>query len=310
MELSKIVVGTRPSELAVAQGELVIAQLKKHYPDYRIELKKISTKGDRILDKQLAEISGKGLFIKEIEVALLNGEIDMAVHSYKDLPTSVHDKLKIGAVPKRACPLDVLITEDGLTLDNLPEGAKLGTGSLRRKSQLLHYRSDLEVVPIRGNIDTRLNKMHETDLDGIILAAAGLERMGWQDRITQYLEPEISVPAPRQGALAVEIRRGDSKIAEIVDNLNDPVTAKAVTAEFFFLKELEGGCSVPIGALAETTGQEIEIEGIVASAEGTKIIRDRLKGKSNKAKELGISLANRLIDRGARNILKEIRGGK
>ena len=203
----KIIIGTRPSNLAYAQACIVANQLRQAYPDMEYEIKKISTKGDRVLDKPMREIEGKGIFIKEIEVALLNKEIDMAVHSYKDLPTVLPDKLEVSVIPERANPLDTLVARDNKILKELPCGASLGTGSLRRKSQLLAYRSDLNIIPIRGNIGTRIEKIKEMNLDGIILAAAGLERLGWKDKITEYIDPSICLPAPRQGAIAIETRK-------------------------------------------------------------------------------------------------------
>jgi hydroxymethylbilane synthase len=309
MSNKRIIIGTRPSELAVAQGEIIADKLNNFYPKYTIKLKKISTRGDRILDKQLAEISGKGLFIKEIEVALLNKEIDMAVHSYKDLPTTLPKEVKVGAVPVRTTALDTVITKNNLTLENLPQGARLGTGSLRRKSQLLRYRPDLNIIPIRGNIDTRLKKLYESDLDGLVLAAAGLERMGWQDKISQYLDPEICVPAPRQGAMAIEIRKEDKKIERIVRKINDSSTFSAVQGEFYFLKYLQGGCSAPIGAYAQIQDEKLNLRGIVARPDGSRVVKEQIRGNKENAQSLGVKLAQRLVERGAEDILENVKGG-
>ncbi|GAB6098514.1 hydroxymethylbilane synthase [Halanaerocella petrolearia] len=307
--MREIIIGTRPSNLAVAQAKLIANKLKNKFSDYNFKLKKISTKGDRILDKELSKIEGKGLFIKEIEVALLNGEIDLAVHSYKDLPAQLADGLEVVATPRRANPLDALISKEELTLDQLPQGAKLGTGSLRRKSQLLHYRSDLEIVPIRGNIDTRLQKLKQHDLEGIILAAAGLERMGWQDKITQYLEPEISIPAARQGILAIEARVEDKELKELLQEINNQSTADVARAEHSFLDYLQGGCKVPVGAYAQLKGDELVIEGVVAKLDGSKVLRDKIIGTREDARDLGIKLAKSLEEQGAREILAKIKGG-
>lgn len=311
--MKEIIIGTRPSKLAVAQAEIIANMLKEKYPGYNFELKKISTKGDRILNKPLAKISGKGLFIKEIEIALLNGEIDLAVHSYKDLPAELAPGLGIGAIPERVTALDSLIAKKGFTLDQLPPGAKLGTGSLRRKAQLLNYRPDLEILPIRGNIDTRLKILNETELDGIILAAAGLKRLGWEDKITQYLNPAICIPAARQGALAVEIREDDQEMRDLLTAINHQSTAILVTAEHAFLDYLDSGCKVPIGAYAQFKNNKLVIEGMVARVDGSKVLREKVTGsKASKteARLLGIKLAKRLIAQGAREILTEIKEGK
>ncbi|OCL26150.1 hydroxymethylbilane synthase [Orenia metallireducens] len=307
--MSEIIIGTRKSKLAVAQSTLVAEELADKFPAYKFTLKKMSTKGDRITDRSLIEIGGKGLFIKEIELALLNGEIDLAVHSLKDMPGEIADEFEIIATPKRANPLDVLISKDDKSLDELPQGARIGTGSLRRKVQLLNYRPDLDIVPIRGNIDTRIKKLDSENLDAIILAAAGLERMGWSDRISQYLAPEISLPAVGQGALALEVRSNEDSVKELIRGINHCDTYVTVTAERSFLAYLEGSCKIPIAAYAQIEDDRLMIEGMVASLDGSRLLRDKLRGKREEAKELGIKLAQKLIKQGAAEILAEIKEG-
>ncbi|WP_408954924.1 hydroxymethylbilane synthase [Natroniella sp. ANB-PHB2] len=304
--MEQIIIGTRKSQLAVAQSQLMADQLQQKFPDYQFKLKKITTKGDRILDKPLAEIGGKGLFIKEIEIALLNGEIDLAIHSLKDMPAELPNELEILSIPERANPLDALISKDDLDIDHLPEGAKIGTGSLRRRAQLLNYRSDLEIVPIRGNIDTRLKKLESQDLDGIILAAAGLERMGWEDKISSCLSDEISIPAVGQGALAIEVRANDQQIKDIVTEINHQATVDAVKAERSFLEYLEGDCKVPIGAYAQVEDDQLVVEGIVAKLDGSKVFKEEVVGLREEAVELGVKLAKKLLEQGAGDILEQV----
>jgi len=305
--MSEIIIGTRKSQLAVAQSNLVAEELAEKFPNYKFSLKKMSTKGDRITDRSLIEIGGKGLFIKEIEIALLNQEIDLAVHSLKDMPGEIANEFELIATPQRANPLDVLISKDDKILEELPQGAKIGTGSLRRKAQLLNYRPDLEIVPIRGNIDTRIKKLYSQDLDAIVLAAAGLERMGWSNKISQYLEPAISLPAVGQGALALEVRSNADSIKRLIKGINHHDTYLRVAAERSFLAYLEGSCKIPIAAYAEVEDNEIVVEGMVASLDGRRLIRDKVRGNKSEAKELGIILAERLVEQGAAEILAEIK---
>lgn len=304
--MKEIIIGTRPSKLALTQAEWVADKLAANWPNYDFQIEEISTKGDRILEKDLAEIEGKGIFIKEIEVALLNEEIDLAVHSCKDLPSDLPSGLEVVAIPRRANPVDVLVAKGDLTLDQLPQGARLGTGSLRRKSQLLNYRSDLQIESIRGNIGTRLEKLADGDLDGLVLAAAGLERLGQKEAITQYLEPKVCLPAPRQGALAVEGRTGDQKLKKLVAKINDPVSVITVTAEHVFLDCIEGGCKVPVGAYAQLKADKLEIEGIVGRVDGSQVLREKISGPQEEADKLGIELAEKLIAQGARDILDNV----
>ncbi|AGB41202.1 porphobilinogen deaminase [Halobacteroides halobius DSM 5150] len=305
--MKELVIGTRKSDLAVAQTKLVANRLQAEFPDYKIILNKISTKGDRILDRSLVDIGGKGLFIKEIEVALLQEEIDLAVHSLKDVPGAVTDQFEIVASPKRANPYDVLISNEGQLLDQLAQGARIGTGSARRKSQLLNYRPDLEVVAIRGNINTRLDKLANQDLDAIVLAAAGLERMGWEDKITQYLDFPPFIPAVGQGALALEVRKDDQQIKRILSAINHQPTYDVITAERGFLACLDGDCKAPLGALAQIRGDKLTIAGMVAKLDGSRLIKDQVTGLRKDVAKLGAKLGEKLLNQGAKEILAEIK---
>lgn len=308
-----IIVGTRQSALALTQTGQVIEQLEhicatKGLP-YTFEIHKIVTKGDRILDVTLSKVGGKGLFVKEIEQALLDGVIDMAVHSMKDMPSVLPEGLVNGAVPKRVDPRDCMISRDGKLLSELPHGAKVGTSSLRRSSQLVHLRPDIQVESIRGNIDSRLRKLETEGFDAIMLAVAGLSRMGWEDRITEYLEPEVCLPAVGQGALGIECREADAEVRELLQQFNDAVTEVTVAAERSFLARLNGGCQVPIGAYATlveaASGQtEIELTGLVGAADGRQILKETLRG--NDPRKLGEQVAERLLAQGADRILSEV----
>ncbi|SJZ66626.1 hydroxymethylbilane synthase [Selenihalanaerobacter shriftii] len=309
MKNNKVIIGTRKSQLAVGQTQLVADMLADAWAEYEFELKKIVTKGDKILDKPLAQVGGKGLFIKELEVSLLESKIDLAIHSMKDMPAELPNNLEITAIPKRVNPRDVLISNNNLLIDELPKGARIGTGSLRRTSQLLSYRSDLDIVPIRGNIDTRIKKLQdeELNLDAIVLAAAGLIRMGWEDKITQYLEPDVILPAAGQGALAIETREDDEKIKEIVSRIDDQETKYRLEAERAFLEYLEGDCQVPIGALAKVEGDNINLEGMVATLDGKETLQATISGIVDEASDLGVKLAKDLAKKGAHQILKKAR---
>lgn len=305
---SSVVIGTRGSRLAVWQAEWVQARLQEQMPGLAVTLRRIKTSGDKILDAPLAKIGGKGLFVKEIEEALLQGEIDLAVHSMKDVPTVLPDRLEIICVPPREDARDVLISRDGLSLDRLPEGARLGTSSLRRQAQLLHRRPDLRIGVLRGNLDTRLRKLHDGEYDAIVLAAAGLRRMGWAGEVTEYLPLEISLPAIGQGALGLEGRRDDQFIRELVSPLEDPATRVAVTAERALLDRLHGGCQVPIAAHATLKQNLLILEGLIASVDGRRLIRDSVQGPAAEARTLGVQLAEKLLLRGGEAILREIYG--
>ncbi|GAW29974.1 hydroxymethylbilane synthase [Carboxydocella sp. ULO1] len=306
--MSKTVrVGTRDSALAMWQTEWVVTQLRKLYPDLGLEIVPMKTQGDKILDVALAKIGDKGLFTKELEVAMLAGKIDMAVHSMKDLPTRLPDGLALGAICVRENPGDVLISPKGYTLATLPQGAKVATSSLRRRAQLLAYRPDLQMVDMRGNLATRFRKMEEQQLDGMILAAAGVLRLGWQERITQYIPFEISLPAVGQGSIGIEIRENDEEIKELLRPLNDRAAAKAILAERAFLRKLEGGCQIPIGAYGILQGEQLILQGVVASLDGQKLIRKQINGNPEAAEELGERLAELMLAEGADRILAEVR---
>jgi len=300
--MSRIRIGTRGSALALAQSNWVKSQLEQHYLETEVELRIIKTSGDRFVDTPIQNLGNKGAFTKEIEDALLGGEIDLAVHSMKDLPTELPRGLAIAAMPKREDPRDVLVTREGNGLDDLPPGAALGTGSLRRKAQLLHHRADLAVVPIRGNVDTRLRKLDEGLFDGLVMAAAGLRRIGRADRISQFLGDEICVSAVAQGALGLESRQDDA-LRERLAFLHDPATSAEIAAERAMLDRLGGGCHVPIGARATMTGRALKIIGVVASVDGKQLCRGEANGAADQATELGDRLATELLSQGADKLL-------
>ncbi|MFB5763391.1 hydroxymethylbilane synthase [Paenibacillus medicaginis] len=306
-----IVVGSRQSALALTQTGYVIDDLKaicvRHGIDMDFEIRKIVTNGDRILDVTLSKVGGKGLFVKEIEQAMLDREIDMAVHSMKDMPSELPEGLVNGAVPRRVDHRDSLVSKSGKGLMELPHGAKVGTSSLRRSSQLQSLRPDLVLEPLRGNIDSRLRKLETEGFDAIILAAAGLHRMGWQDRITEYIPEDVCLPAVGQGALGIECRGEDKELLELLSLYNDEATAATVAAERRFLGELNGGCQVPIGAHAmlEESGV-IRLTGMVGTPDGAVILKDTLAGKD--PLQLGERVAASLKAKGAEQILSEVRG--
>jgi hydroxymethylbilane synthase len=352
----KIVIGTRGSKLALWQAEWIKSEMQKLYPDLEVELNKIKTTGDKILDVPLAKVGGKGLFVKEIEEALLKGEADIAVHSMKDVPTDFPDGLHLPVITKREDPRDAFITplfnsplklrgdEGGLqplqSFKDLPKGAIVGTSSLRRSCQLLRIRPDLKIEQLRGNLDTRLRKLDEGQFDAIILAAAGVKRLGWAERITEILEPEISLPAIGQGAVGIECRINDEFINNLIAPLNHPETAVCVRAERAFLKKLEGGCQVPIAAYARIISQESRVrsqeseslnpelktqnlssncslftvrcslimDGLVGSVSGDRIVKGQIEGMPNDAESLGVTLAEDLLLKGAKKILDEVYG--
>lgn len=277
-------------------------------PDVQVVLKKIQTSGDKIIDVPLAKIGGKGLFVKEIEEALLEGEIDLAVHSMKDVPAQLPDGLEILCVPPREDARDALISRGGYSFSTLAVGAQIGTASLRRQAQLLHARPDLKITMLRGNLDTRLRKLKEGQFDAIVLAAAGLHRLAWSEQITEYLSPALSLPAIGQGALGIEGRSDDQFVRSVLMGLNHSETHTTVVAERAFLHRLEGGCQVPIAAYATLAGEELRLDGLVARVDGTTIIRDQITGTHQQAHMLGVQLAERLLTRGGDIILREIYG--
>lgn len=303
-----LVLGTRGSKLALQQSEWFQSRVHAVAPEVRVTLRKIQTSGDKIIDVPLAKIGGKGLFVKEIEEALLAGEIDFAVHSMKDVPAQLPGGLEILCVPPREDARDALISRNGRSFKDLPQGARIGTASLRRQAQLLNARPDLRIEMLRGNLDTRLRKLKEGQFDAIVLAAAGLRRLAWGQEITEYLDPVVSLPAIGQGALGIEGRSNDQFVRSILDRLNDQATQTTVTAERAFLHRLEGGCQVPIAAYAILAGEQLQLEGLVASVDGKTVLRDRIEGPTQEAHALGVQLAERLLARGADKILREIYG--
>ncbi|GGD54509.1 hydroxymethylbilane synthase [Paenibacillus nasutitermitis] len=312
-----IVVGTRQSALALTQTGQVIEQLEAlcrlHQLDYAFEVRKILTKGDRILDVTLSKVGGKGLFVKEIEQALLDGEIDLAVHSMKDMPAELPEGLINGATPKRVDPRDCLVSKNNLSFEQLPQGSKVGTSSLRRACQLKHARPDLQIESIRGNIDSRIRKLDTEGFDAIVLAAAGIKRMGWEDKVSSYVPVELSVPAVGQGALGIQCREDDEEIRQLLAYYNDPDTSVTVRAERRFLGELNGGCQIPIGAYATIVDRDesqenpvLELTGIVGSPDGSVLLKETARGCD--PEKLGREVADALKGRGADRILAEIGG--
>jgi hydroxymethylbilane synthase len=305
---STLILGTRGSTLAMQQSEWVQARLQELDPDVTVSLQRIHTSGDKILDVPLAKVGGKGLFVKEIEDALLRGEIDLAVHSMKDVPALLPQSLEILCVPMREDPRDALISRDGRGFADLKAGAKIGTSSLRRQAQLLARRPDLQIVMLRGNLDTRLRKLREGLFDAIVLAAAGLNRLRWAEHVTEYLPPDISLPAIGQGALAIEGRRDDAQVRTLVGKLAHAPTWATVRAERALLHRLEGGCQVPIAGHAVLEGDQLRLDGLVASIDGARVVRDHVRGPAADPELLGVRLAERLLEQGGDVILKEIYG--
>lgn len=304
---NKIVLGSRGSQLALWQTRFVAHLLESFYPSLEIEIKIIETTGDAILETALSKIGDKGLFTKQIEERLLSGAIDLAVHSLKDLPTTLPQNLKIGAVMMREIPDDVLISTKYTSLNKLPLEAKIATGSLRRKSQLLAHRPDLRIVDIRGNVPTRIQKMESADLDGMILAFAGVHRLDLDSYIKQRIPFDVMLPAVAQGVIGIEIREDDEQTEEILKPLNDFDTEICITAERGFLKTLEGGCQVPIGGNAILDKDELTLHGFVGNFDGSRTMRDAIKGKRSDASQLGIDLAVKMIGNGANELLEETR---
>jgi len=343
---SRIVIGTRGSKLALYQAEFIRSELKRLYPDLEIELSKIKTTGDKILDVPLAKVGGKGLFVKEIEDALLKNEVDIAVHSMKDVPTEFPDGLHLAVICKREDPRDALIigqksrvksqesnpplppfskggrgeTTKSLIYD-LPRNTKVGTSSLRRSCQLLNIRPDLKILQLRGNLDTRIRKLDEGQFNAIILAAAGVKRLGLENRMTEILPVDISLPAIGQGAIGVECRVNDEVINNLIAPLNHPETSLCVRAERAFLKRLEGGCQVPIAAYARIInnpptpplvkgreGRLLIMDGLVGSISGERVIKGHIEGNPENGESLGITLAEDILSRGALEILNEVYG--
>ena len=306
--MRKIIVGTRGSKLALIQARTVIRVLQEELPQQCFELKTIKTTGDVITDIPLEKLGDKGIFIKELESALLDGEIDLAVHSMKDMPTTLPPGLCFGAIMTRENPIDVVIGSDNYqSLAALHDGARIGSSSLRRRAQLLHHYPHLNILSIRGNLDTRLRKLKEGQFEAIVLAYAGVKRMGWIDLISEEIDPSICLPAVGQGSIAVEIREDDNEVASLVKYLNCTRSASAITAERAFLRKLEGGCQVPVGALACVSGERLQLEGMVASLSGELIFREKVEGLPAEAEFLGSTLADMLLGQGCGSILEQIR---
>jgi len=306
--LKKLVIATRGSKLALWQAHWVKSEIEQHFPGTRVELNIIKTTGDKITDVPLAQVGGKGLFVKEIEEAMLAGEADLAVHSMKDVPAELPEGLTLSAITEREDPRDAFISNNYKNFKSLPQGAKIGSSSLRRRSQLMAARPDLNIALLRGNVDTRLRKLDEGQYDAIILAAAGLHRLGWSDRISESLSPSLSLPAIGQGALGLETRINDPKMDPIIAHFNHPDTADAVIAERAMLLRLEGGCQVPIAALATIKGDTVSITGLVAATDGTEIIRKQASGPRSNAFAIGTSVAEALLDAGGGHILEAVYG--
>ena len=303
----KIVIGTRSSKLALWQAEYIADCLRKQYEGLEVELEHIMTRGDKILDVPLAKIGGKGLFTKELEVAMIENRIDLAVHSLKDMPTVLPEGLALTTITKRLDCGDALVSPKYQTLENLPKGAKVGTSSLRRKAQLLNIRPDLDIHNLRGNVNTRLRKLEEENFDAIVLAVAGLKRLGFGDKITQIIPRKYCLPAVGQGALAIETRADDEEIKNMLSFLYDDKTADVTIAERAFLAQVEGGCQVPVGVYGEVNEDNtLTVEAVIGSLDGKTIIRDKVTGKRENASELGETLAKKILASGGLEIMQSL----
>lgn len=303
---NKIVIGSRGSRLALWQANYIADRLRELHDGLTVEIKRVTTTGDKILDVPLAKIGGKGLFTKELETAMLDGTIDLAVHSLKDMPTVLPDGLVLAAITERFEPFDAVVSPKYKTLAALPEGAAVGTSSLRRQAQLLAARPDLQVHSLRGNVETRLGKAEDGTFDAVILAAAGLKRLGLGEKITEILPPSVSLPAVGQGALAIESRADDAAVMAVIGGLNHTATRLAATAERAFLRTVEGGCQVPVGVYAVLTDDKLTVEAVISSLDGKVVVRDKIIGDSQKADELGVSLAMRMLKNGGREIMQSV----
>ena len=306
MTIRKVSIGSRGSPLALWQANWVKDLLLKQHSDLTVDIQIIKTSGDKIQDVPLAKIGGKGLFVKEIEESLLKRNVDFAVHSMKDMPINFPINLCIACVAKRENPFDALISKNGIKLEDLPKGAKIGTGSLRRISQLLNYRPDFELIPLRGNLETRLKKLDTEGLDAIILAAAGLIRLGWDNRITEIISPDILLPAMGQGAVGIETRKNDVENQILLADIDDENTHYALDAERALVSQLEGGCNVPIGAFATLDADQITLKGLVASLDGKTLYKKEMTDIKTNAIAMGRKMGDELIEMGADRIMKEI----
>lgn len=305
-------IASRGSALALWQAGAVREALLRSDPSLPVEIRVVHTKGDRITDVALSRIGDRGLFTKEVDAEVIEGRADLAVHSLKDVPTRIPDGLTIAAISEREDPRDVLLCPPGRpsTMDTLSPGARVGTSSLRRRAQLLAWRGDLEAVDLRGNLNTRLDRLDRGDYDAILLAAAGVIRLGWRDRISEWLDPDRWLPAVGQGALAIVAREGDERVAERLRSLHHEATGLAVVAERALLRDLEGGCQIPIGALATVADEAIHLSALVASLNGERVLRHTARGALSGAEELGRSVADALRAAGADEVLDEIRGAE
>lgn len=303
---NKIIIGTRSSKLALWQAEYIADCIRQRYPEKTVELLHVTTKGDKVLDVPLAKIGGKGLFTKEIETAMLENKIDIAVHSLKDMPTQLPDGLSLAVVTKRADPYDAFVSIKYDSFAALPQGAKVGTSSLRRKAQLLHARPDLQIQNLRGNVNTRLEKLEQGQFDAIILAAAGLKRLGFGARIREILPKSLCLPAVGQGILAIEARTDDKEMFSLLQFLHDEGAWQAALAERAFLSRVEGGCQVPVGVHAVTDKDILTVEAVIASLDGTQLLYDKETGPVSSATELGRKAAEKLLDEGGLAIMQEI----
>lgn len=304
--INKIVIATRKSLLAMWQAEYVAARIRERYPETAVELLPVSTRGDEILSMPLAEIGGKGLFIKELEYLLLEGKADLAVHSLKDMPAELAPDFTLAAVTAREDPRDAFVSLKYGSVEELPAGAKVGTSSLRRQSQLLHRRGDLAVASLRGNVQTRLRKLDEGQYDAVILAAAGLKRLGLGDRIRSYLTAEESIPAAGQGVMAVEVRKADTELRHMLSFLHDEDVAACISAERAFLGRVGGDCKVPAGAYAEMRDGQMHVDAFISSVDGKRFYRKAFAGPAGEAEALGAGAAEALLDAGGREVLAEI----
>jgi hydroxymethylbilane synthase len=304
----QIRIGTRASALALWQAEWVKSELEKRYPGMTVSLTKIKTTGDKILDVPLAKVGGKGLFVKEIEEAMLENEIDIAVHSMKDVPTFFPDGLHLSCITKREDARDALLSRNNVAFKDLPKGANVGTSSLRRQAQLMSLRPDFVIHQLRGNVGTRLQKLKEGKFDAIILAAAGVKRLGLESNVSEYLSPEISLPAIGQGALGIECRVDDRELNDMIAFFNHTDSRTCVTGERALLRRLEGGCQVPIACYGQVENGKLTLIGLVGSVDGKCIVKDSIEGDPDKAEKLGVVLAEKLLSRGADVILREVYG--
>lgn len=305
---TKIVVGSRGSKLALIQAESVVAKIRQINPYLEVAISKIATKGDRNRHTQLDRLAGVGVFVKELEEALLDDRIDLAVHSLKDMPTQINQGLYLAAVTQRLDPRDVLVSR-AKRLDELAPGSRIGTGSFRRAVQLASYRPDLEVCSIRGNVDTRLRKVSGGEVDGVILAAAAMLRLGWENKIIEYLPLKHFLPAVGQGALVIETRLGDEEIAGLISPINHLPTWQSVTAERAFLSALGGGCRAPIAALGTVNSTTLKLEGMVVDVSGKKLLHASAEGNAMSPEQVGVRLAQKMLAMGASEFIAEARVG-